>query len=85
MKSEPRRDAEYQLVVSGELDERFSYLFEGMQMTRTEGTTVLAGPVRDQAHLYGLIERVEGLGLELLSVQQIDTSPPSATHERDEA
>lgn len=85
MKSESSRDATYRLVVRGELDERFAYLFEGMHMTRTDGTTVLEGSVRDQAKLHGLIERVEELGLELLSVQQVDASPSASTHERNEA
>lgn len=62
--------ASYQLVVRGELDERYGYLFDGMQMARVGGTTVIAGRVRDQAELHGLIERIEELGLELLSVQQ---------------
>ena len=77
--------ATYHLVVRGELDERYGYLFEGMEMQRTHGTTVLIGSVRDQAKLHGLIERIEELGLELLSVQQIATSQPGSGHERDEA
>jgi hypothetical protein len=79
------QDATYQLVIRGELDERFGFLFEGMQMERTEGTTVLAGQVTDQAKLMGLIERIDELGLELLSVQQVTTSPPGSTEERHEA
>ena len=74
--------ATYQLVVRGELDERYAYLFEGMDMERTEGTTILTGRVRDQAKLHGLIERIEELGLELLSVQQIATSQPGSGQER---
>ena len=77
--------ARYQLVVRGELDERYGYLFEGMDMERTDGTTVLTGRVRDQAKLHGLIERIEELGLELLSVHQFATNPPGSAHERDEA
>jgi hypothetical protein len=73
MKGEPTRDATYQLVVAGELDDRYGHLFEGMEMNRTTGTTVLVGRVRDQAHLYGLIERIEELGLELVSVTQAET------------
>ena len=42
-------------------------------MERTDGTTMLVGGVR-QAQLHGLIERIEELGLELLSVQQPTTS-----------
>ena len=85
MKGESVHGASYQLVIRGELDERYGYLFEGMQMERTGGTTVLEGTVRDQAQLYGLIERVEELGLELLSVQQATTSPAGSGQERNEA
>jgi hypothetical protein len=61
----------YRLVVRGELDPRFAYLFHGMAMERHEGTTVVEGQVRDQAELHGFIERIEELGLELLSVEQV--------------
>jgi len=66
-----RRSAVYRLVVSGELDARYAYLFEGMQMERVEGTTVLIGPVLDQAQLHGFMERIEDLGLELVEVQKL--------------
>jgi hypothetical protein len=79
------QDPIYQLVIRGELDERFGFLFEGMQMERREGTTVLAGQVTDQAKLMGLIERIDELGLELLSVQQVATSPSGSGQERHEA
>jgi hypothetical protein len=81
MKYEPVRDAPYQLVIRGELDERYGYLFEGMQIERSEGKTIFSGTVRDQAQLHGLIERVEELGLDLLSVQQVDTSQPGPSRE----
>jgi hypothetical protein len=61
----------YQLVVRGELDSRFAYLFDGLQMDCTEGTTVITGRDVDQARLHGLIERIEELGLELVSVAQV--------------
>ena len=77
--------AAYRLIVRGELDERYAYLFEGMDMERTEGTTVLTGSVRDQAQLHGLIERIDELGLALLSVQQVAGDKPDGEHERDEA
>ena len=77
--------ATYELVVRGELDERYGYLFDGMEMERTHGTTAFTGSVPDQAKLHGLIERIEELGLELLSVQQVATSQPGSRHERDQA
>jgi hypothetical protein len=71
MESQGRRDLTYQLVIRGELDERFGHLFEGMQMEFAEGTTVLAGQVRDQAKLHSLIDQIEDLGLELVSIRQV--------------
>ncbi len=58
----------YRLVLRGELGDSFGVLFDGMQLQRLEGTTVLTGDVTDQTHLVGLIERVQELGVELVSV-----------------
>jgi hypothetical protein len=38
----------------------------------SDGTTIFAGPVVDQAALYGLLRTVRDLGLPLLSVVHID-------------
>jgi hypothetical protein len=84
MKDEPVPDATYQLVIRGELGERYGYLFEGMQMESTGGTTTLVGRVLDQAQLFGLIERIEELGLELVSVQQVATGQSGSGQERNE-
>ena len=65
------RDGRYRLVVRGELDDRFAYLFHGMEMKRAQGTTVITGLVIDQAQLHGFIERIHELGLDLLSVEHL--------------
>ena len=59
---------EYEFVLRGEIGDRFGVVFEGMRLERMHGTTVLTGPVRDQAQLHGLIERIQELGIELVSV-----------------
>ena len=69
MNSDRARGRRYRLVLGGELGESFGFLFEGMQLARVAGTTVLTGSVIDQAHLYGLIQRTQELGLELISVE----------------
>jgi hypothetical protein len=61
----------YEIVLRGEISDRFAVLFEDMRLDRVAGTTVLSGPVRDQAHLHGLIERISELGIELVSVNPI--------------
>ena len=68
------RGSQYRLVIRGEIGERFGLLFEGMRLERDRGTTVITGAVRDQAHLHGLIERVDELGLELVSVNPVNES-----------
>ena len=59
----------YSIVVRRELSERYACAFEGMRMETEEGVTILTGEVKDQPHLFGNLERINGLGLELLSVQ----------------
>jgi hypothetical protein len=44
-----------------------------MSFTHTsDGTTILSGPVVDQAALHGLLRSVRDLNLPLLSVTQVD-------------
>jgi hypothetical protein len=75
MGSERARGKRYRLVLRGELGEPFGFLFEGMQMDRVAGTTVLTGRVIDQAHLHELIQRTQELGLELISIGPADEGP----------
>ena len=58
----------YRIVVRGELSQRYVPAFDGMTLATCEGQTAITGPVTDQAHLHGLLNRVGDLGLELLSV-----------------
>jgi hypothetical protein len=69
----------YRLVVEGELDNRFAFLFGDMEMSHVDGQTVLNGPVIDQAQLHGFIERIEELGLKLISVQEEHPREPEAS------
>jgi hypothetical protein len=42
---------------------------------------VLAGEIRDQSHLYGIIDLVRSLGLELVSVEPFRTDQPGDQNE----
>jgi hypothetical protein len=72
MKRRGRSDATgatvYRIVVRGELSARYMPAFEGMTMAAGEGQTAITGPVIDQAHLHGLLNRIGDLGLELVSI-----------------
>jgi hypothetical protein len=69
--------ARYRLVVEGELSSRYATVFEGMRLECAQGRTVIVGTLTDQAHLQGLLQRIAGLGLTLVSVVRED-EPPAA-------
>ena len=59
----------YQITVKEYLEESWSAWFDGLTITHsTDGTTMLAGPVRDQTALHGLLAKLRDLGLTLLAV-----------------
>ncbi len=61
----------YELRVKGQLDDRWSDWLGGLSVRRQkDGTTVLAGPIVDQAALHGVINRIRDLGLPLLAVNR---------------
>jgi len=63
----------YEIRLKGHLDARWASWFEGLSFTHaSDGTTILAGPVVDQAALYGLLRQVRDLGLPLIAVNQVD-------------
>ena len=69
----------YRVVVRSELTDRDASVFEGMEMETKNGQTILTGEVKDQPHLFGILNRVNSLGLELLSVQALsEDAHPSA-------
>ena len=68
-------DRNYRLTVQGELSDNLAASFPGMTLTRAEGNTELAGNIRDQAELQGLLRRVSDLGLTLLEAKVIDDRP----------
>ena len=74
----------YRIVVRSELSNVYAVAFEGMEMDARDGDTVLTGTIIDQPQLYGILERINGLGLELLSVEALsDDANPSATKNRE--
>jgi len=64
----------YRIVLRGRLSERFESAFDGMTLEHGPNRTVLTGDVRDQAQLYGLIDRLQEFGIELLAVEPADSS-----------
>ena len=58
------------IIARGRLTDRCATSFDAMVAEAGDGETALVGPVRDQAHLYGILERLRDFGLELLRVEE---------------
>ena len=64
----------YQIRIRGHLGQPWQEWFEGLTLTlEADGTTLLTGPVVDQAALYGILKKVSDLGMPLLSVSSTGT------------
>ena len=63
----------HQIRIQGQLDQQWSEWFEGFTLADDgDGTTILTGPVIDQAALHGLLRRIGDLGVTLISVNRLD-------------
>lgn len=69
-------EASYAIRIRGRLDrQRWAAHFEGMTIrVSDDGTTLIAGPVIDQAALYGLLRKVRDMGMPLISVVSLHQS-----------
>lgn len=65
----PHEPGRYEIRVKGHLDTRWAAWFEGLSLRRDrDGTTIIHGPIADQAALHGLLQKVRDTGLPLVSV-----------------
>ncbi len=61
----------YEIRVQGHLHPRWGAWFDGLTVTNHgDGTTVIEGPVADQAALHGLLRKLRDVGLPLISITQ---------------
>jgi hypothetical protein len=67
------RPGRYEIRLKGRLDARWAAWFDGLTVTQdSDGTTVIGGPVADQAALHGLLQKTRDLGLPLISVNYLN-------------
>ena len=68
----PNEPMTYQIRIKGHLGHEWTDWFEGLTITLEDsGDTLLAGPVVDQAALFGLLKKVRDLGMLLISVNRV--------------
>lgn len=73
---------DYEIRVSGPVPESVLVETEGLKVVIEPVQTILRGPVRDQAALHGIINRLQRLGVELIEVRRVGphTSDDSDDH-----
>ena len=63
----------FEIRVRGHLDSKWSDWLEGLEVQSLEnGETVLSGTLVDQAALMGVLNKLSGMNLTLLSVSQVN-------------
>ena len=68
--------ARYRIRIRGHLDHVWSTWFDSLTVTQADdGTTELAGPLADQAALFGLLARLRDLSATLLLVERLTAEP----------
>ena len=70
----------YEIRVTGHLGDRWATRFDGMTLSHEDdGTTVISGPVVDQAALHGLLQQLRDIGIPLVSLTPaLDHTNPNA-------
>ena len=62
----------YEIRLKGHLEARWEQWFDGLIISLEEdGSTLLSGPLADQAALHGILKKVRDVGLTLLSVSSV--------------
>jgi hypothetical protein len=67
----------YTIRIRGRLGATALSAFPSMVPELKDGETVLTGLIEDQSALFGVLEQIEALGLELLELRQIQARPTS--------
>ena len=68
------RPHRYRVIVSGRLGDISCGAFEDLCVEADGVNTGLTGEL-DQAALYGVLHRIQGLGLELVALNRLDDEP----------
>jgi hypothetical protein len=70
----------YEIRVQGHLDQHWSEWFAGLTISNeSDGSTLLRGPLADEAALHGVLIKVRDLALPLLAVSRENTDASGQT------
>ncbi len=62
----------YEIRIQGHLDQHWSVWFDGLTISNeSDGSTLLRGPLVDEAALHGVLIKVRDLALPLLALKRV--------------
>ncbi|MET8473018.1 hypothetical protein ABZY90_23920 [Streptomyces sp. NPDC006422] len=67
----PLSGGDFEIRIRGRIGDAFRSAFDELTVVLRPAETVLLGAGLDQAALYGILDRIQGLGLELLEVRRL--------------
>ncbi|NKZ04258.1 hypothetical protein [Actinomadura latina] len=72
----PQAGCDYEIRINGRVGESLRLAFEELSITLNPAETVLCGRGLDQAALYGILDRIQALGFELIEIRRLPPAPP---------
>ncbi len=74
---------QYEIRIKGHLEHRWAAWFDGLSLTALhDGTTVISGPVVDQAALHGVLHKLRDVGIPLISLTLLSPDTSAASNRR---
>jgi hypothetical protein len=75
----------YEIRVRGHLAPRWAAWLDGLALTtEDDGTTVIRGPVADQAALHGVLQKLRDVGVPLISLTPVPIEGPAPRARHDQ-
>ena len=69
----------HEIRIQGHLERHWTDWLEGLTFTHeSDGTTTLSGPLKDQAALHGVLNKIRDLALPIVSVRRMNHPPATA-------
>lgn len=62
------------IKIKGHLDSSWKDWFDGLDIITEENHTILLGNARDEAFIYGVLNKIRDLNMKLISVEKIEES-----------
>ena len=62
------------IKIKGHLDSSWKDWFDGLEIIKEDDHTLLLGDARDEAFVYGVLNKIRDLNLKLISVEKIEES-----------